>query len=139
MRVAPDNPNNNDQRLELDPDREPVMRRLWALALDRPRASAPLARELNPAGLRTRSGAAWTRRRVQDTLSNAVYAGLLTRHRGTNHEVRQPGGFTAYVTLQQFEQVGHYARRRDRSARRRSPAGAPSRRFVLARSPRRST
>lgn len=69
-----DDPRKTRVELRLDPEREPVTCRLWALARDG-HAPAPLARILNSAGLRTRAGRAWTRRRVQDTLENAVYAG----------------------------------------------------------------
>jgi hypothetical protein len=132
----PDGYQRDGKTLAIDVKREPVIPLLWELALDG-RAPAPLARELNAAGLRTkatkkRPAGAWTRRRVHDALSNAVYAGMLVRHRGSEREQRQPGGFPAYVTLEQFEAVAHHARQRDVAAAGRAKTGRPSRRFLLA-------
>jgi DNA invertase Pin-like site-specific DNA recombinase len=118
--------------LELDPEREPVIRRVWALAQDG-FAPASLARIFNSEGLRTRAGRAWTRRRVQYTLGNAVYAGQLVRWRGQPREQRKPGGWPAYVTPDQFEAVANATASRDRSAAGRTAAGGrPSRRYLLA-------
>jgi hypothetical protein len=118
--------------LEVDPEREPVMRRLWALALDG-YAAAPLARILNSEGLRTRAGRAWIRSRVQDTLANAVYAGQLVRWRGQPHEERKPASWPAYVTPEEFESVATTTAKRDRAAAGRAAAGGrPSKRYLLA-------
>jgi DNA invertase Pin-like site-specific DNA recombinase len=118
--------------LEIDPEREPVMRRLWALALDG-YAPAPLARILNVERLRTRAGRAWSRRRVQDTLTNAVYAGQLVRWRATPREERKPASWPAYVTPEEFEAVAKATAERDQSSDGRAAAGGrPSRRYLLA-------
>jgi hypothetical protein len=95
-------------------------------------AAAALARALNEEGARTRSGGAWTRRRIQDTLANPVYAGLLVRWRGSEREQRRPARHPAIVSLQEFEAVAAQTRRRDLSAAGRATGGRPSRRFLLA-------
>jgi DNA invertase Pin-like site-specific DNA recombinase len=117
--------------LDLDPERAPIIRHVFDLALDG-QASAPIARRLNAEGLQTKRGGAWTRRRIQDLLSNAVYAGLLVRWRGTEREQRRPGRHPAIVTAEEFEAVAHLARQRDASAAARAAAGRPSPRFLLA-------
>ena len=90
--------------LDLDPDRAPVIRDIFDRALQGV-APAPMARQLNAEGLRTAAGGPWTRRRVQDTLANPVYAGLLVRYRGTDREERQPARHPAIVTPEEFEAV----------------------------------
>jgi hypothetical protein len=117
--------------LRLDPVRAPVIRRIFERAIEGI-ACAVIARELNADGLRTKGGGPWTRRRIQDTLANAVYAGLLVRWRGSSREQRRPGRHPALVTAQEFALVAEHARRRDMAAAGRAAGGRPSRRFLLA-------
>jgi len=117
--------------LALDPERAAVIRRVFDRALAGA-AAASLARELNLDGVRTRAGGEWTRRRIQDTLSNAVYAGLLVRWRGTEREQRRSGRHPAIVSPEDLEAVAAHARRRDLAAAGRARGGRPSRRFLLA-------
>jgi Recombinase zinc beta ribbon domain len=70
---------------------------------------------------------------VQDTLSNAVYAGQLVRWRGEEREQRKQGSWPGYVTLEEFEGIWTGTASRDRSAAGRAAAGGrPSRRYLLA-------
>ena len=117
--------------LMVDPVRERIVRRLWDEALAG-RAAASIARTLNADGLRTKSGGAWSRRRVQDTLANAAYAGQLVRWRGTEREARKPGRWPTIVTLAEWEAVHRQAAQRDVAASGRPTGGRPSPRFLLA-------
>jgi DNA invertase Pin-like site-specific DNA recombinase len=117
--------------LLLDPERAAIIRRIFERALDGG-AAARIARELNADGLRTKSGGAWTRRRIQDTLSNAHYAGLMVRWRRTQREQRRPGRHTAIVAEEEFAAVAQATARRDVTAAARAQAGRPSSRFLLA-------
>jgi site-specific DNA recombinase len=117
--------------LVLDPVRVPILRRIVDRALEGA-ACARIARELNGEGLRTKNGRAWTRRRVQDTLANPVYAGLLVRWRGSEREQRRPGRHPAIITLEEFAAIAELTRRRDAAASGRAAGGRPSRRFLLA-------
>jgi DNA invertase Pin-like site-specific DNA recombinase len=117
--------------LLLDPERAAIIRRIFERALDGG-APARIARELNADGLRTKASGAWTRRRIQDTLTNAHYAGLMVRWRGTEREQRRPGRHTAIVTEEEFAAVAQATARRDAAVVGRARADRPSSRFLLA-------
>jgi site-specific DNA recombinase len=122
---------DGEKGLRLDPERAPIIRRIVDRALEGI-ACAVIARELNADGVRTRNGRPWIRRRIQDTLSNAVYAGQIVRWRATPREQRRPGRHPALMTLDEFARVAEHARRRDVAAAGRAAGGRPSRRFLLA-------
>lgn len=123
---------NGAKGIAKDPIREGVIAYVWELAIAG-RACASIARQLNAEGHRTKNGGAWTRRRVQDLLSNAVYAGFSVRWRGQDREQRRAGVHPAYVSADDFEAVARATAKRDRSADARTAnAGRPSRRYLLA-------
>ena len=67
--------------LRLDPDRIKVIRLIGELA-DEGWGEPSIARELNRRGHRTKGGRAWTRRRIQDLLTNPIYYGGIPWRRG---------------------------------------------------------
>ena len=69
-----------DRQYLLCPERSRILVRLFELAAQGI-ADANIARRLNAEGYRTRGGIAWTRRRVQDTVTNPWYAGRVARGR----------------------------------------------------------
>src|SRR4051794_21700778 len=117
--------------LEFDPNRAPLVRRIFDRALDGV-APAALARELNADEERTVGGGPWTRRRIQDTLANPVYAGMVVRWRGTDREECRPGRHPALVSAEQLVAIEQLTGARDRAAAGRAMGGRPSRRFLLA-------
>jgi site-specific DNA recombinase len=123
-------------RREIDPEREPTMRRLWHLLLDGI-ADGTVARTLNREGHRTRDGKAWSRRRVQDTRMNPTYAGAVVWHRGKPDEEINWNGLHdgRYLTHEQWEHIQAACAIRDRAAdsrASRNDSGRPTRRYVLS-------
>jgi len=123
----------------VDPERGQIIRRVFELA-EEGLGDPSLAREMNRAGYRTRGGRggskgiAWTRRRVQDTLTNLVYAGAVVWRRGTaDEEVNWNGLHSALVDRATFERLAGERARRDRAAgSNRNPKGRPNRNHALA-------
>lgn len=119
-------------RYDLDPERAPIIERIFMLA-DEGLPPAIIARRLNAEGVRTKRGGTWTRRRIQDTLSNGWYAGLATRGRtvrGTQVQER-PGTQRALVSVELFERVRAQFAARDKAAGS-NRRGRPNTRHVLA-------
>jgi site-specific DNA recombinase len=84
--------------LRLDPTRIDLIRLIGDLS-DQGWGDPSVARELNRRGLRTQGGRPWTRRRVQDTLTNATYYGGIPWRRGrpdeeTNWDATHPAPWT---------------------------------------------
>lgn len=116
----------------IDPTRGPLIRRIFELAAAGV-ADANIARALNRDGHRTASGKAWFRRRVQDTVTNPVYAGLVVWHRGQPDEERRVGEHPALVDPETFERIQKLRAARDRGAGSdRLPKGRPNSRHLLA-------
>lgn len=117
--------------LHADPEREPVLRLLFDLA-DEGRGDPSIARTLNRAGHRTQAGNAWTRRQVQNVLTNWHYAGLVVWRRGTpEQEVRQ-GRHPALIEPERFERFAVARAGRDQAATGRPKGGRPTTRYALA-------
>ena len=73
------------RQVRLDPERIEVIRLVGELA-DQGWGDPSIARELNRRGHRTKGGGAWTRRRIQDLLTNPIYCGGIPWHRGEPDE-----------------------------------------------------
>lgn len=120
-------------RYELDAERLPVVQRVFELAAS-PMADANVARALNRAGLRTKGGVPWTRRRVQDTTTNPFYAGRVARGRstpGASVESR-PGRHPPLVDPATFDALQVARRGRDRATGSDRRPGRPNSRHLLA-------
>lgn len=119
-------------RREIDPEREPTIRRLWDLLLDGI-ADTTVAKTLNREGHRTKDGKAWSRRRVQDTRMNPSYAGAVVWHRGKpDQEINWNGIHDGrYLTRDQWESIQASCAARDRGGRP-SGSGRPTGRYVLS-------
>jgi len=121
------------RRYQFDPEREPVIRAMAGLALDG-LGDVAIARRLNTDGHRTKRGKPWTRRRVQDALTNPFYAGRAVMNRGTEHEQTRAGDWPALIKPDDFDRLRAMRAGRDRS--RKSHAlrtGRRATRYVLAR------
>lgn len=114
-----------------DPTRSPVIRRIFELAAAGV-ADANIARTLNRDGLRTQAGKVWMRRRVQDTLLNAFYAGQVVWHRGKPDEERREGQHPALVDLDVFERIQALRAARDKAVGSNRSPGRPNSNHVLA-------
>ena len=119
------------RRIVEDPTRAPIIRRIFELA-EAGVADASIARRLNREGERTLAGRSWTRRRVQDTVTNAVYAGFVVWHRGRPDEQRRPGAHPALVEADVFERIQGLRAARDRAVGSDRTPGRPNSRHVLA-------
>jgi DNA invertase Pin-like site-specific DNA recombinase len=121
------------RRYVLDPEREPIIRRMAALALEG-LGDPAVARRLNSEGHRTKRGKAWTRRRVQDTLTNPFYAGRVVIHRGTPHQEMGAGDWPALIEPEEFERLQAMRVGRDRSRTNHAArTGRRATRYALAR------
>jgi site-specific DNA recombinase len=89
--------------LRQDPDRQEIIRLMGELA-DQGWGDPSIARELNRRGHRTKGGGAWTRRRIQDLLSNQIYYGGIPWRRGKpDEEVNWETSFPSYWSQQDLE------------------------------------
>lgn len=130
-RVRRIRPDGSDEVLyELDPVRAPVVRRMFELATAL--SDANVARALNASGERTKGNVAWTRRRVQDTLTNPWYVGQVARFRSSpgRSEVR-PGQHPPLVTQAAFEAANRARSKRDLAAGSNRRPGRPNSRHML--------
>jgi len=117
----------------LDPERAPIIRRLFALA-EQGMGDPSIARTLNAEGVRTRGGIPWTRRRVQDTVRNPFYAGRVVAHRGTSREDVRDGQHPALLDAGVFDRLRVERGARDRAqGSQRDPRGRPPTNYALAR------
>lgn len=106
---------------------------LFSLALEG-HGDPHIARRLNARGLRTSTGKPWTRRQVQNVLTNPVYAGAVVFHRATDTaEVNWNGRHEALVERKTFERLIRERAGRDKAAGRRPKGGRPTARFLLSR------
>lgn len=93
-----------------------------------------IARRLNAEGYRTKAGRDWTRRRVQDTLTNPFYAGRVVRFRGKADEQTAEGQHPAIVSPALFDALKVRRAERDKAAgSARSPKGRPPTNYALSR------
>jgi DNA invertase Pin-like site-specific DNA recombinase len=120
---------------EADDGRVPIIHRMFELS-ESGMGDTRIAEMLNREGHRTQAGRTWTRRRVQDTLTNPVYAGRVVRYRGKpNEEVSDGTDFPALIECDRFDAIQALRRQRDRSAagRARAKGGRPTVRYALSR------
>jgi hypothetical protein len=120
----PDGWHNVDGERVLDPERAPVIERLFELAADG-LPDAHIARLLNEEGRRTRSGKPWTRRAVRAHVTNPWHAGR-RRAGGVNVDP------TALVDPQEFDRIQAMRAARDRGPGARK-TGRPNTNHALAR------
>jgi DNA invertase Pin-like site-specific DNA recombinase len=123
-----------------DPSRAPIIQEAFALS-EAGHGDTAISHKLNAAGHRTRRGNLWSRRRIQDTLTNPIYAG---KHRHVTPE----GAVEIYeatdideplVAWERFETITAARAERDRAkagrdaANKQSARGARTLRFALSR------
>jgi hypothetical protein len=90
-----------------------------------------IARELNRRGYRTKAGRPWERRRVQDALTNHLYAGRVVRDRGKPTEDVRPGSHPPLIDPERFDRLLVLRASRDRGGDKAPKKGAPSRNHAL--------
>lgn len=116
----------------IDDARIGIIREIFALS-EAGHGDAAIASKLNKAGHRTQQGRAWSRRRIQDTLTNQTYAGRVVRNRGKANET-----FTAATNVEtiiepeRFDRIRNNRKTRDRSASGRPRGGRPTGRYALS-------
>lgn len=142
-----------------DPERAPIIEALFALA-EAGHGDGVIARMLNAKGYRTRDrvmaadstktgrkkgdivpGGPWTRRRVQDTVTNPSYAGRVVRNRHTAAaQVVEAVNVEPLISGERFDAIQAQRAERDRSLagrdaakRRGALGGAPTLRYALSR------
>jgi DNA invertase Pin-like site-specific DNA recombinase len=125
-----------------DPDREPTIRRMAALALGGHGAPA-VGRILNAEGYRRKNGKPWNRRAVQHILKNPFYAGVVYQ-RGemtapgvyetfAEPRILGPAEWPALIPLEDWLRIQEGMKTRDRAAKGRKPEGQRTTRYALAR------
>jgi site-specific DNA recombinase len=115
-----------------DPERAPLVRRAAQLALDGLGAPA-IARRLNAEGYRTKRGKGWTRRRIQDMLSNPFYAGRTVIHRGTPRQEERAADWPALIEPRDFDRIRDITANRDKAAKsHQARTGRHTTRYALA-------
>jgi site-specific DNA recombinase len=130
------------RRYARDPERAPVIERIFELS-EHGIGDGEVARALNREGHRTKRGGPWSRRRVQDTLLNPVYAGRVVRRgrggkggyrRLDEPEVSPASNVEPLVDPERFDRIRAMRAERDRPASGRpDPRGRPTAtRYVLS-------
>lgn len=124
--------------IEKDPGRSQIIEKMFDLS-EEGLGDPSVARELNRAGLRTRGRGGskpipFTRRRVQDTLTNPVYAGAVVWRRGRpDEEVNWDAKHPTMIDPKRFRRLLKARAARDKAVgSNRSPKGAPHRNHALA-------
>jgi site-specific DNA recombinase len=121
-----------DRKVRLDPDRIKVINLIGAL-VDEGWGEPSIARELNRRGHRTKGGNAWTRRRIQDLLTNPIYYGGIPWRRGTaEEEINWDTSYPAPWTREDFERRARGRRDRDLAKGSDRRPGPPHRNHALA-------
>jgi site-specific DNA recombinase len=128
-------------KLVPDPERAQVVGIVFDLS-EEGIGDPTIARRLNEAGHRTKAGKPWTRRRVQATLTNHVYAGRVVRwgrgsHRGGDYERLDtpetfPGEHPALIEPPRFDRILAARAKRDNHRDRGKRGGRPTGRYALA-------
>lgn len=120
---------------ERDAERASIIERIFVLS-ESGMGDGSIARALNRDGLRTQAGRPWSRRRVQDTVTNQSYAGRVVRFRGKpNEEVTVATNMPTLINPARFDAINAARAKRDRSAsgRARAKGGRPTVRYALSR------
>jgi DNA invertase Pin-like site-specific DNA recombinase len=115
-----------------DPERAPIIRLAFNLYEDG-LGDPSVARELNRRGYRTKGDRPWERRRIQDMLGNAFYAGRVIRDRGKPTEEVRDGTHPPLIEPERFDRLLTLRASRDKAAgSARSPKGRPASNHALA-------
>ncbi len=101
-------------KLELDPPRDSIVRRMFRMA-ESGRSVLDITKALNDEGVATATGKPWTKTMVHYVLTNETYTGTLVW--GTNASdgappVRMENAFPAIVSKEEFRRVGDLMRSR---------------------------
>ena len=94
-------------RLELNPPRDAVVRRIFNLALQG-KTSLDIPKTLNAEGIPSSSGKRWSKTTVHKLLTNEAYTGTLvwgTNAKDGQEPVRVENAFPAIVSYQEFQRV----------------------------------
>jgi site-specific DNA recombinase len=132
--VALDDRGKAHARYEPDPARSAVIERIFALS-ESGLGDPAVARRMNEEGYRTKANGSWTRRRVQDVLSNPLYAGRVALRRNTpDAPVTSATNVTALIEPERFDRIRALRPGRDKALSRRGPSrpGLTSTRYVLS-------
>ncbi|MEJ7786618.1 MAG: recombinase family protein [Solirubrobacteraceae bacterium] len=129
-RVVEDEDGEVRVRYALDPERAPIVRRIFELAGEG-MGDPSIARTMNVEGHRTRSGKSWQRRRIQDTVTNPYYAGRIVRYRGRPDQQVAPGNHPPLVDPATFDSLRSRRAKRDKALGSPRRIGRPPRRYVL--------
>jgi DNA invertase Pin-like site-specific DNA recombinase len=133
----PDTDRTTARRYDRDPDRAPIIERIFDLS-EQGHGDGVIARALNADGLRTKGGRPWTRRRVQDTLLNPIYAGRVRRTSVNGRRLDEPEVVTAtniepLIGAARFDRItGARAERDLASPAKHVRGGRPTTRYALA-------
>lgn len=115
----------------LDTGREAVVRSIFALASEGV-PDAGIARRLNAQGTRTRHGRPFTRRAVQNTITNPWYAGRVAYKRGTADEQIVDGSHPALIDPAEFDRIQLVRAKRDLAEPSEHVIGRPAQNHALA-------
>ena len=111
-------------RLELDPERAPLIREIFEMALGGVGANN-ISNSLNQRGIRTASGSPWARQRILSILKNEHYTGVMVfgktrkiKGKAIKNDESQViqiyNSHPALVTKEEFERVGKLIQSRNR-------------------------
>jgi DNA invertase Pin-like site-specific DNA recombinase len=114
-------------RRELDPNRAPLMLRVFDL-VEEGASFGDVARALNREGIRTRRGKTWTTRRIRETIHDPYYCGQIVLH-----GARKRGKHPALIDTERFERIQASLRRIDPAAAQRRQGGRRPAEFFLLR------
>jgi DNA invertase Pin-like site-specific DNA recombinase len=119
------------RRLVIDEDRAQIIRMAFQLG-EQGHGDPTIAKRLNAAGYRTQARRPFSRRRVQDMLTNPVYAGAVALHRGAGQEANWKADHPALVDRELFQRVASQRKDRDKAATGRPKGGRPTFKSLLA-------
>jgi DNA invertase Pin-like site-specific DNA recombinase len=114
-----------------DPERAPVIERLFELA-EQGLPDARISDQLNREGHRTRAGIPWTRRAVENHVTKPWHAGRVAWHRGEPDEQVFPGQHEPLVAPDVFDRIQAMRTARDRAPGAKK-TGRPNTNHALAR------
>jgi site-specific DNA recombinase len=116
----------------LDADRARVVESIFKLAGEGV-SDALIARRLNAQGTRTRNDRPFTRRSIQNTVTNPWYAGRVAYKRGTADERIVEGRHPSLVDPDEFDRIQRARLSRDHARPDKKAIGRPAQNHALAR------
>lgn len=119
------------REMKIDPDRREPVQMMFDLAT-RGTPDAHIARKLNAAGWLTRNGKPWTRRTVQNMVTNPFYSGRVVYHRDKEDQMIFDGNHPALVEPEIFDAIQASRPGRDYSPDKKR-IGRPNENHALAR------